>query len=424
MKRPTQIIKKYTNISLVLRIFIGLVIGALLGLIFPSWTGIGILGQMFVSALKGIAPVLVAVLVTSSIAKASKGHGHRFVALISVYMLSTFIAAICAVVGSFIFPVTLRLGEVPELEGAAGSLSEVFTNLLTGMLTNPIMAIANANYIAILFWSIIIGIALKKLANKSTIAVVHDFATVISKVVKWIIEFAPFGILGLVFTAVSENGFEVFTSYGHLLLLLVGCMLVNTLVFNPLISFVMLRKNPYPLLFTCLKESGLNAFFTRSSAANIPINMALCKKLNLDEDFYSVSIPLGATINMDGAAVTITVFALAVAHTMGWRSVLLRRSFWVSSPPLAPAAPRAWQVAHCCSFPWPARSSASAMIWPCKLSPSVSSSVWCKIRSRPPSTAVAMCSSQLLQNITIGRKDKTKDKNGNRKNLTPALARR
>ena len=296
MNKAAQIIKKYTNVSLMLRIFIGLVIGAVLGLLVPSWTGIGILGRMFVSALKGIAPVLVAVLVTSSIAKAGKGHGQRFAALIGVYMLSTFIAAICAVVGSFLFPVTLQLVEVPEMEGAAGSLSEVFTNLLTGMLTNPIMAIANANYIAILFWSIIIGIALKKLANRTTVAVVHDFATVISKVVKWIIEFAPFGILGLVFTTVSENGLEVFTTYGHLLLLLVGCMLVNTMV---------------------LKESGLNAFFTRSSAANIPINMALCKKLNLDEDFYSVSIPLGATINMDGAAVTITVFALAVAHTVG-----------------------------------------------------------------------------------------------------------
>ena len=292
MNKAAQILKKYTNVSLMLRIFIGLVIGAVLGLLMPSWTGIGILGRMFVSALKGIAPVLVAVLVTSSVAKAGKGHGHRFAALIAVYMLSTFIAAICAVVGSFLFPVTLQLVEVPEMEGAVGSLSEVFTNLLTGMLTNPIMAIANANYIAILFWSIIIGIALKKLASKTTIAVVHDFATVISKVVKWIIEFAPFGILGLVFTTVSENGLEVFTTYGHLLLLLVGCMLVNTLVFNPLISFVMLRKNPYPLLFTCLKESGLSAFFTRSSAANIPINM-------------------------DGAAVTITVFALAVAHTVG-----------------------------------------------------------------------------------------------------------
>ena len=302
---------------MVLRILMGLVIGAALGLLVPSWTGIGILGQMFVSALKGIAPVLVAVLVTSSIAKANKSLGSRFGVLISVYLLSTFIAAVCAVVGSFLFPVTLQLVEMTDVGETAGSLSKIFTNLLTGMLTNPIMAIANANYIAILFWSIIVGIALKKFARPATIAIIHDFAEVISKVVKWIIEFAPFGILGLVFTSVSTNGLEVFTTYGHLMLLLVGCMLLNTLVFNPLISFLLLRRNPYPLLFTCLKESGLNAFFTRSSAANIPINMAVCKKLNLDEDFYSVSIPLGATINMDGAAVTITVFALAVAHTVG-----------------------------------------------------------------------------------------------------------
>lgn len=317
MNKARRIINKYTETSLVLRILIGLLIGATLGLLVPSWTGIGILGRMFVSALKGIAPVLVAVLVTASVAKAGQGHGSRFAVLIAFYLLSTFIAAICAVVGSFLFPVTLQLEEAGEMGNAVGSLSEVFTNLLTGMLTNPITAIANANYIAILFWAIIIGVALRKIANRNTIAVVNDFANVISAVVKWIIEFAPFGILGLVFTAVSESGIEVFTTYGHLVLLLVGCMLVNTLVFNPLISFVMLRKNPYPLLFTCLKESGLNAFFTRSSAANIPINMALCKKLGLDEDFYSVSIPLGATINMDGAAVTITVFALAVAHTVG-----------------------------------------------------------------------------------------------------------
>lgn len=313
----TRILKKWTSTSLVLRILMGLVIGAVLGLLVPTWTGIGILGRMFVSALKGIAPMLVAVLVTSSIAKANKSLGSRFSVLISVYLLSTFIAAVCAVVGSFLFPVTLQLGEETFVGETTGSLSEIFTNLLTGMLTNPIMAIANANYIAILFWSIIVGIALKKFARPATISIIHDFAEVISKVVKWIIEFAPFGILGLVFMTVSTNGLEVFTTYGHLLLLLVGCMLLNTLVFNPLISFLLLRRNPYPLLFTCLKESGLNAFFTRSSAANIPINMAVCKKLNLDEDFYSVSIPLGATINMDGAAVTITVFALAVAHTVG-----------------------------------------------------------------------------------------------------------
>lgn len=313
----SKLLRKYTQTSLVIRIIIGLVIGTILGLLMPSWTGLGILGKMFVGALKGIAPVLVAVLVTSSIAKANKSMGARFVVLITLYLMSTFVAAVCAVMGSFMFPITLQLEEVGEMENTICSLAEVFTNLLTGMLANPIMAIAHANYIAILFWSIIIGLALKKYARSSTIEMVHDFAEVVSKVVKWIIEFAPFGIFGLAYTAVSSNGLEVFTTYGRLLLLLVGCMLFKTLVFNPLISFLLLRKNPYPLLFTCLKVSGLNAFFTRSSAANIPINMDLCKKLDLDEDFYSVSIPLGATINMDGAAVTITVFALAVANTVG-----------------------------------------------------------------------------------------------------------
>ena len=317
MNLAKLLLKKYTSVSLMLRIFIGLALGAMLGLLLPQWTGIAILGRMFVSALKGIAPVLVAVLVMSSIAKAGSGMGHRFSLLVGVYMLSTFIAAVCAVVGSFLFPVTLELSEVADVDVSAGSLSDVFTNLLTNMVANPVAAIAGANYIAILFWSIILGVALKTMASKATVNVVHDLSSVVTRVVKWVIQFAPFGILGLVFSTVSESGLSVFTTYGHLLLLLVGCMLVNAFVFNPMISFVLLRKNPYPLLFTCLKESGLQAFFTRSSAANIPINMALCKKLGLDEEFYSVSIPLGATINMDGAAVTITVFSLAVAHTLG-----------------------------------------------------------------------------------------------------------
>lgn len=312
----TSFLKKWADTSLVLRIFIGLVIGAILGLIVPEWTAIAILGQVFVSALKAIAPVLVAVLVASSISKAGGGLGPRFRTVISRYLLSTFIAACCAVVGSFLFPVTLDLADVAE--GAApGALSDVFTNLLTNMVTNPLMSVSTANYIGILFWAILIGVALKLKASQKTIDVVSDFADVIAQTVKWVIQFAPFGILGLVFSSVSASGLEIFTTYGHLLLLLVGCMLANTLIFNPLISFLMLKRNPYPLLFTCLKESGLNAFFTRSSAANIPINMNLCKKLGLDEDFYSVSIPLGATINMDGAAVTITVMTLAVAHTMG-----------------------------------------------------------------------------------------------------------
>lgn len=311
-----SILSKWSQTSLVLRILVGLIIGACLGLIVPQWTGIGILGIVFVSALKAIAPILVAVLVAASIAKAGGGLGPRFRVVISQYLLSTFIAALCAVIGSFLFPVTLQLRDVVE-GSAPGALTDVFSNLLTNMVTNPMLSMSQANYIGILFWAILIGIALKLKASQKTIDVVQDFSQVITQVVKWVIQFAPFGILGLVFSSVSESGLEVFTTYGHLVLLLVGCMLVNALIFNPLISFLMLRRNPYPLLFTCLKESGLQAFFTRSSAANIPINMNLCKKLGLDEDFYSVSIPLGATINMDGAAVTITVMTLAVAHTVG-----------------------------------------------------------------------------------------------------------
>ena len=313
----SNLLKKWTETSLVLRIVIGLVVGTILGLLVPSASAIGILGTLFVSALKAIAPVLVAVLVMASIAKASSKLGARFRNVIFRYLLSTFMAAMCAVVASMLFPVTLQLSDLSASTESTASLADVFSNLLTNMVANPISAIANANYIGILFWAILMGIALKMIASKETIAVVQDLSEVVSQIVKWVIQFAPFGILGLVFTTVSTNGLEVFTTYGHLLLLLVGCMFANTFIFNPFISFLMIKRNPYPLLFTCLKESGLNAFFTRSSAANIPINLALCKKLGLDVDFYSISIPLGSTINMDGAAVTITVFSLAVAHTLG-----------------------------------------------------------------------------------------------------------
>lgn len=322
-----ELLRKWSELSLVFRILIGLSIGVVLGLIVPGWTAIGILGKMFVNALKAIAPILVMVLVASSISKAGKGLGSRFRTVISEYMLSTFIAAIGAVIGSFLFPITLDLQDA-VVANAPGALSDVFTNLLNNMVTNPVTSIVEANYIGILFWSIVIGIGLKYKASPSTIHVVSDIAEVITICVKWIIQLAPFGIMGLVFSAVSENGLEIFTTYGYLMLLLVGCMLVNALLFNPLIAFLLTRRNPYPLLFECLKVSGLNAFFTRSSAANIPINMSLCKKLGLDEDFYSVSIPLGATINMNGAAVTITVMTLAVAHTVGvevtlWSAIFL-----------------------------------------------------------------------------------------------------
>lgn len=312
----TAIIRKWTATSLVMRIFIGLLCGAFLGIVVPEWSGVAIFGQIFVSLLKAIAPVLVAILVISSISKARGALGPRFRVVICQYVLSTFVAALTAVVVSFMFPVVLVLENVVDAQ-APGALHDVFANQINNMVANPVSSIVNANYIGILFWSIIFGFALKKIASQHIINVVHDLAEMVSLAVKWVIQFAPFGIMGLVFATVSSNGLDVFASYGHLMLILIGCMLTTALVFNPLISFLLLRRNPYPLLFTCLKESGLNAFFTRSSAANIPINMQLCKKLGLDEDFYSISIPLGATINMDGAAVTITVMSLAVAHTVG-----------------------------------------------------------------------------------------------------------
>ena len=310
------LLKKWTEISLILRIFIGLVIGAVLALAVPGWKWIGIFGTLFVGALKAIAPILVAVLVMSSIAKAQGGLGSRFRTVIVLYIISTLSAAFVAVVGSFLFPVFLQLQDVVET-GATADLSDVFSNLLSNMVANPVTSLGTANYIGILFWSILIGLGLKIAAGPATIQVVSDLADVVSVIVRWVIQFAPFGIMGLVFSAVSESGLEIFTTYGQLLLVLVGCMLFNTLVLNPLWSFIATGRNPFPLLWTCLKESGLQAFFTRSSAANIPINMALCKKLGLDRDFYSVSIPLGATVNMDGAAVTITVMTLAVANTLG-----------------------------------------------------------------------------------------------------------
>ena len=313
-----RLLQWWTSTSLVLRILGGLVIGAVLGLTVPQWTGIGILGQVFVSALKAIAPVLVMLLVASSIAKAHGGLGDRFRTVITLYLVSTFVAAVVAVVGSFLFPVTIRLQGVTEGGNAVpGGLADVFTTLLTNMVMNPVQALASANYIGILFWAIIMGLGLKMLASQGTLKVISDLADVVSQVVKWVIQFAPFGILGLVFSSVSESGLEIFVDYGKLILVLVGCMVFTSAVVNPFIAWLHLRKNPYPLYWKCLKKSGLNAFFTRSSAANIPINMELCEELGLDEEFYSVSIPLGCTVNMNGAAVTITVLSLAVAHTLG-----------------------------------------------------------------------------------------------------------
>lgn len=309
-------IKKWTQISLVFRILIGLTTGILLGVFCPRLTAISILGQVFVSALKAIAPVLVAILVAASVAKAHSGLGNRFTTVITLYLFSTLIAAVVAVVGCYLFPVTIVLNDSAANAAPVG-LKEVFSSLLTNMVANPLVSVSSANYIGILFWAIVAGLGLKLRATQQTIEIVDNLAKVVAQVVSWIIQFAPFGILGLVFSSVSESGLEIFTSYGKLVLLLVGCMLFTALVVNPVIVAFYIRKNPYPLVWLCLKESGLNAFFTRSSAANIPVNMDLCERIGLDKNFYSVSIPLGSTINMDGAAITITILSLTVAHTIG-----------------------------------------------------------------------------------------------------------
>ncbi len=313
-----RIIKKYTETNLILRILSGIIIGALIGIVRPDWVVLSMLGDIFVGALKAIAPILVFVLVISSLANAAGGIGRRFRTVIILYVLSTLFAAIVAVTVSKIFPITLTLTEVAQTDSAApAGVGEILKSLLLNMVSNPIKSLSEANYIGILTWAVVFGVSLKQLAGGSTKKVLGDISEAVTKTVRWVINLAPFGIMGLVFTSVSENGIGIFTDYGHLLLVLVGCMLAVALIVDPLIVAICLRRNPYPLVLKCFKESGLTAFFTRSSAANIPINMALCEKLGLDRDMYSVSIPLGATINMDGAAITITVMTLAAAHTMG-----------------------------------------------------------------------------------------------------------
>ena len=312
-----RIAKAYKATNLMLRIVIGIVIGAALGLTLPGLPVVPLLGKIFVGALKAMAPVLVLTLVVASIAKASNNLGKRFRIVIVLYMASTLIAAIVAVLFSSLCPIHLQLPGVGATEAAPSALGDVFMGLVEALVCNPIAAVSNATYLGILFWAVIIGIALRHKATDATISVVHDIAESITLVVHWIIHCAPFGILGLVYTSVCESGIDVFTTYGQLVLLLIACMLTTSIVINPIIASVMLKKNAYPLLWKCLKGSAVSAFFTRSSAANIPVNMSLCKRLGLTEDFYSVSIPLGCTINMDGAACTITVMTLATCATMG-----------------------------------------------------------------------------------------------------------
>ncbi len=312
-----QIFKKWTEISLILRILVGLAIGALIGIAVPQAGGIAVLGSVFVGALKGVAPVLVFLLVLSSLANANGGIGSRFRTVIILYLLGTLLASVVAVLASFIMPVNMDLVVGTGETAAPSGIGEVLMNLIKNMVTNPVSALVDANYIGILFWAVLGGMALNSIKTDKTSAVIADLAEMVSITVRWIIQMAPFGVCGLVYSAVSESGLGIFTTYGKLLVVLLSSMAIVQLIFYPLIVGVFLKRNPYPLVFRCIKESGITAFFTRSSAANIPVNMTLCENLGLDRDFYSVSIPLGATINMGGAAVTITVMAMACAHTLG-----------------------------------------------------------------------------------------------------------
>ena len=311
-----QIARAWTSVSLIKRILVGLILGAIIGAVGPAGIeAITLLGNLFVGALKGVAPILVFFLVLSALASAQGKTNMK--TIIILYLVSTFAAAIVSVVATTIFPVELTLTSAEGVsQSSPSNVWEVLTTLLMNAVSNPVEALVKANYIGILVWAVVLGLAMRS-ASQAANDVFNDISTAVSTVVGWIIQLAPFGIFGLVYTSVSTNGLDIFVEYGQIILLLVACMFFIALVVNPLMVFVVTHKNPFPLIFRCLKDSGLFAFFTRSSAANIPVNMELCEKLGLNKDSYSVSIPLGATINMAGAAVTITVMAMCAAYTLG-----------------------------------------------------------------------------------------------------------
>ena len=312
-----RFISTWNRTSLIKRIAIGVVVGAVLGLLIPKFTVIGLLGDMFVGGLKAIAPLLVFALVANALSQTREGQQSNMKTVIVLYLFGTFAAALTAVISHYIFPISLKLGAAAATKATAPQgVGEVFKDLLLKMVDNPVNALAQANYIGVLVWAVVFGFAIRTASNH-TKDLLNTLAEVTSQIVRWIINLAPFGILGLVFNTISENGVGVLADYGVLILVLVGTMAFVALVVNPIIAFMMMGKNPFPLVFRCLKDSGITAFFTRSSAANIPVNLQLCEDLGLNPDTYSVSIPLGSTINMAGAAVTINVLTLAAVTTLG-----------------------------------------------------------------------------------------------------------
>lgn len=312
--RPWQ---KLLQLGLVPQIIIGILLGVLVAVVSPELAkNLSLLGTLFVNALKAIAPLLVFVLVASAIANKQASESGSIKPVLVLYLFGTFLAAVVAVLLSFMFPTTLVLTAVPEVIAAPEGISEVLKALLLKVVDNPINALISGNYIGVLAWAVGLGLALQH-ASKSTKLVFSDLSHGVSSLVRFIIRLAPFGILGLVADTIATTGFAALASYGQLIAVLLGAMAIIAFVVNPLLVFAKTGSNPYPLVFTCLRESGVTAFFTRSSAANIPVNLQLCEKLKLNEEIYGVSIPLGATINMAGAAITITVLTLATVHTLG-----------------------------------------------------------------------------------------------------------
>ena len=311
-----RIILTWKKTNLIKRISLGILCGALLAVLFPQASAIGLLGEIFVGGLKAIAPLLVFALVANALSQQKKGEKSNMKKVILLYLLGTFAAALVSVLVCFVFPLEIDLADAKQSLSPPDGIGQVLSNLLLKLVDNPLNALISANYIGVLSWAVVFGIAMREASHHSK-DLLRTSAEVTSKIVEWIINLAPFGILGLVYTTISGKGFQALQSYGLLLLVLIATMLIVALIINPLIVFVMLRKNPYPLVWRCLRVSGVTAFFTRSSAANIPVNMKLCRDLNLNPETYSVSIPLGATINMAGAAITINTLTLAAVHTLG-----------------------------------------------------------------------------------------------------------
>ena len=313
-----NLLKSWSKLSLVKQIIIGLLLGIVLAIAFPSQLSfITIFGDLFVYALKGVAPILVFFIVMSAISQHKVGQKTNMKSIIALYLIGTFLAGVLAVITSFIFKLNIILPDAAVSDVAPpDGVWQVLKNMIFNLVSNPVSALSNANYLGILAWAILLGLALRH-AKEGTKAVISDVAEAVSQIVRWVIKFAPLGVMGLVFNSIATTGFDGLKSYASIIILLVGTMLADALIINPIIVFINTKKNPYPLVLKCLKDSGITAFFTRSSAANIPVNMELCEKLELDPDTYTISIPLGSTINMGGAAITISVLTLATANTLG-----------------------------------------------------------------------------------------------------------